>query len=278
MNYRHAYHAGNFADVVKHALLSLVLAHLKRKDTPFCVVDTHAGIGRYDLDSVEAGKTLEYKDGIGRLLDGGDLPEMLADYLAAVRAVNPTWPELTAYPGSPRIARHMLRPQDRLAVVELHPEDGRLLRREFRNDPQVGVHEQDAYISLKALLPPKERRGLVLIDPPFEVKDEFRRIAKGMAEALRRWPNGIYGIWYPIKDREPVERFLGELAALGKPCFTAELFRYVPDDPTRLNGTGMVLINPPWQLDEALGALLPVLHDRLDGVGGTDLRWINQPS
>ncbi|HVI51992.1 MAG TPA: 23S rRNA (adenine(2030)-N(6))-methyltransferase RlmJ [Candidatus Sulfotelmatobacter sp.] len=274
MNYRHAYHAGNFADVVKHALLSLVLAHLKRKDTPFCVIDTHAGIGRYDLGSVEAGKTLEYQDGIGRLLAGGDLPEMLGDYLSAVRAVNPSWPELTAYPGSPRISRHMLRAQDRLAVVELHPEDARMLRREFRNDPQVGVHEQDAYLSLKALLPPKERRGLVLIDPPFEVKDEFRRIAKGLAEALRRWPTGIYGVWYPIKDREPVERFLGELAALGRPCFTAELFRLPPDDPARLSGTGMAVINPPWQLDETLAALLPVLHDRLGGAGGTDLRWI----
>jgi len=276
MNYRHAYHAGNFADVVKHALLSLVLAHLKRKETPFCVVDTHAGIGRYDLGGVEAGKTLEYQDGISRLLDGGALPELLGDYLAAVRAVNPTWPELTAYPGSPRISRHMLRPQDRLALVELHPEDAQTLKREFRHDPQVGVHQQDAYLSLKALLPPKERRGLVLIDPPFEVKDEFRRIAKGLAEALHRWPTGIYGVWYPIKEREPVERFLGEIAGLGRPCFTAELFRYPPNDPARLNGTGMVVINPPWQLDEALAALLPILHDRLGGSGGCELRWINQ--
>lgn len=278
MNYRHAYHAGNFADVVKHALLTLVLAHLKRKDAPFCVIDTHAGIGRYDLSSVEAGKTLEYQDGIGRLMAGGDWPELLADYQSALQAVNPGWPELTAYPGSPRISRHMLRAQDRLALVELHPEDVQTLRREFRNDPQVGVHQQDAYVALKALLPPKERRGLVLVDPPFEVKDEFRRIAKGLAEAIRRWPTGIYGVWYPIKEKEPVERFLGELAALGKPCFAAELYRLPPDDPARLNGTGMVVINPPWQLDEALAALLPVLHDRLGGSGGTSLRWIVEPT
>lgn len=274
MNYRHAYHAGNFADVVKHALLTLVLAHLKRKDTPFCVVDTHAGIGRYDLEGVEAGKTGEFREGIGRLLEGGDLPSLLADYGAAVRSVNPDWPELKAYPGSPRIARFMLRPQDRLALVELHPEDAQTLKREFARDPQTGVHLQDAYIALRALLPPKERRGLVLIDPPFEVKDEFRRIAKGLAEALERWPTGIYGIWYPIKELDQVDRFLGELVGLGRPCFTAELFRYSPTDPARLNGTGLVLINPPWKLDEALEELLPVLHDRLGGSGGYGVRWL----
>ncbi len=277
MNNRHAYHAGNFADVVKHALLTLVLAHLKRKEAPFCVVDTHAGIGRYDLTGIEAGKTGEWKDGIGRLMAGGPWPEALAEYQAAVRAVNPGWPDVTAYPGSPRIARFLLRPQDRLALVELHPEDARTLKREFRHDTQVGVHVQDAYLALKALLPPKERRGLVLIDPPFEVKDEFRRVAKGLAEALRRWPTGIYGVWYPIKEPEAVERFLGEAAGLGRPCFTAELFRHPPDDPARLNGTGLLLLNPPWQLDEGLAALLPVLHDRLGGSGGSRLRWLVNP-
>jgi len=275
MNYRHAYHAGNFADVVKHALLTLVLAHLKKKDAAFSVVDTHAGIGCYDLDSVEAGKTLEYKDGIGRLLEAGAASPLLADYLDAVRAENPDWPVLRRYPGSPRISRHLLRPQDRLSLVELHPQDVQTLRREFARDPQVGVHEQDAYIALKALLPPKERRGLVLIDPPFEVKDEFRRIVKGLGEAFRRWPTGIYGVWYPIKEREPVERFLAELAGFGAPCLTAELFRFPPeDDPTRLNGTGLVVLNPPWKLDEALGELLPILQSALGGTGPCGVRWI----
>ncbi|PKU26171.1 23S rRNA (adenine(2030)-N(6))-methyltransferase RlmJ [Telmatospirillum siberiense] len=274
MNYRHAYHAGNFADVVKHAALALVIEHLRKKDTPFSVIDTHAGTGCYDLLGTEAGKTGEYQDGIARLLDGPALPALFDGYLSAVRAVNPDWPRLRFYPGSPRIARSLLRPGDRLALVELHPEDARALKREFAGDGQVGVHAGDAYTALKALLPPKERRGLVLIDPPFEVTDEFQRIARGLGQALRRWPTGIYGIWYPIKAPEPVERFLGEIATFGRPCFTVELFRTPPDDPSRLNGSGLLLINPPWKLDESLDGLLPVLADRLDASGPSGVRWL----
>lgn len=274
MNYRHAYHAGNFADVVKHALLTLVIAHLRRKEPPFVVIDTHAGVGRYDLHGLEAGKTGEAQEGVLRLRQAGLTTPLLDDYWAAVRAVNPQWPELRFYPGSPRIARALLRPQDRLAAVELHPEDAALLKAEFARDPQVGVHRADAYTALKALLPPKERRGLVLIDPPFEVKDEFRRIAKGLEEALNRWPTGVYGVWYPIKERETVERFLGELSGLGRPCFAVELYRSPEDGTERLNGTGMVVLNPPWKLDEALSTLLPLLHDSLGATGGSRLRWL----
>lgn len=278
MNYRHAYHAGNFADVVKHAALALVLDHLRKKDTPFCVVDTHAGTGCYDLQGIEAGKTGEYQEGIARLLTGPALPPLLDGYLAAVRGVNEDWPHLRFYPGSPRIARMRLRPQDRLALVELHPEEALALRREFAGDPQVGVHAGDAYTALKALLPPKERRGLVLIDPPFEVTDEFQRITRGLRQALQRWPTGIYGIWYPIKAPETAERFLGEIATLGRPCFTSELFRTPPDDPSRLNGSGLLLINPPWKLDEALAELLPVLAGRLGASGPCGVRWLVAPT
>ncbi|MDR3439155.1 23S rRNA (adenine(2030)-N(6))-methyltransferase RlmJ [Telmatospirillum sp.] len=278
MNYRHAYHAGNFADVVKHVALTLVLQHLRKKTTPFCVVDTHAGVGRYDLAGIEAGKTGEYQDGVARLLGRPGLPAALDDYLAAVRAVNPDWPQLRFYPGSPRIARFLLRPDDRLAAVELHPEDVRALRREFHGDPQVGVHDGDAYTALKALLPPHERRGLVLIDPPFEVTDEFQRIARGLAQGLKRWPTGIYGVWYPIKSPEPIKRFLGEIATFGRPCFTAELFRQPPDDPLVLNGCGLLLLNPPWHLDEELKALLPVLADCLGATGPSGVRWLVEPS
>ncbi|MTJ81156.1 MAG: 23S rRNA (adenine(2030)-N(6))-methyltransferase RlmJ [Telmatospirillum sp.] len=274
MNYRHAYHAGNFADVVKHIALSLVLTHLRRKDTPFCVIDTHAGIGLYDLAGVEAGKTGEYQEGIVRLLATTGLPEGLAPYLAAVRAANPGWPDLRHYPGSPMIARESLRPGDRLALVELHPEDVISLRRLFGHDRQVGVHEGDAYQALKALLPPKERRGLVLIDPPFEVKDEFQRIARGLTQALKRWERGIYGIWYPIKDPAPVERFLSEVAAFGLPCLTAEFYRQPPDNPERLNGCGLLVVNPPWKLDEDLALLLPDLSRRLDATGPAGVRWL----
>lgn len=274
MNYRHAYHAGNFADVVKHALLCLILVHLRRKDAPFVVIDTHAGIGRYDLQGQEAGKTGEAAEGILRLRQSGPSTPLLDDYWRAVQAVNPGSDSLRVYPGSPRIARGLLRPQDRLAAVELHPEDAAALRAEFAHDRQVGVHHQDAYTALKALLPPKERRGLVLIDPPFEVKDEFRLIARGLEEALRRWPTGIYGVWYPIKERQAVTRFLGELANLGRPCFAAELYR-VPDDGTeRLNGTGMAVLNPPWKLDEEVAALLSILRDALKAQGETRVTWV----
>ncbi len=276
MNYRHAYHAGNFADVIKHAVLALVLDHLRKKETPFCVVDTHAGVGCYDLQGVEAEKTGEFAEGIARLLAGPPLPPSLDGYLMAVRKANPDWPRLRFYPGSPCIARALLRPHDRLALVELHPDDAQALKRAFAHDPQVGVHANDAYAALKALLPPKERRGLVLIDPPFEAKDEFQRIARGLAQALRRWPTGIYGIWYPIKAPESVAPFLGEIAALGFPCLTAELFRTPPDDPLRLNGSGFLLVNPPWKLDEALAGLLPVLADRLGATGTCGVRWLRQ--
>jgi 23S rRNA (adenine2030-N6)-methyltransferase len=189
MNYRHAYHAGNFADVHKHAVLTLLLAHLCRKETPFHILDTHAGIGRYDLSGVEAGKTGEFEGGIARLLAGADHP-LLADYLARVRAENEDG-ALRFYPGSPLIARASLRPDDRMTLVELHPEDAETLRALFKRDRQVTIREEDAYQALKACLPPKERRGLVLVDPPYEVKDEFQRMVKGMGEALRRWPTGV---------------------------------------------------------------------------------------
>jgi 23S rRNA (adenine2030-N6)-methyltransferase len=274
MNYRHVYHAGNFADVVKHAVLTLILAHLRKKDTPFCVIDTHAGIGRYDLTGVEANKTKEFQGGIGKLAAAGDASPALAGYLDAVKAVNPRWPQVDTYPGSPCIARQFLRPIDRMAVVELHAEDAVTLRREFAGDAQVGVHVADAYVALKALLPPKERRGLVLIDPPFEVEDEFRLVAKGLDEALKRWATGIYAIWYPIKLRDPVERFLGEIAACGRPCLTAELCRHPPGTNDRLNGCGIAVLNPPWQLDETLGDMLPVLAARLEAAGGAEVRWL----
>lgn len=274
MNYRHAYHAGNFADVVKHVLLTLLIDHLRKKETPFCVIDTHAGVGRYDLSGTEAGKTGEYADGIGRLLAAGPPPPLLASYTAALRAVNPDWPTLRFYPGSPRIARSLLRPSDRLALVELHPDDAQALKREFAHDGQVGVHVQDAYVALRALLPPKERRGLVLIDPPFEDRDEFRHIAKGLTDAVRRWRTGVFAVWYPIKAPDAVERFLGEVGGLGLPCLAAELFRFPPDDPERFNGTGLVVFNPPWKLDEALGDVLGWLKGSMACAGPARVRWL----
>jgi 23S rRNA (adenine2030-N6)-methyltransferase len=271
MNYRHGFHAGNFADVMKHAIVALILGHLRQKETPFCVLDTHAGAGRYDLAGDQAARTGEAQEGVMRLIangGAGDMPE-LAPYLDVLHAVNPDWPALRVYPGSPVIARRMMRPQDRLVAVELHPEEAQLLKQEFRADKQVAVHEADAYTALKAHLPPKERRGLVLIDPPFEQPDEFRALIHALPEAVSRFRTGIFAIWYPIKAIGPVAQFRAELAGLGRPVIAAELYRFPPGDADKLSGTGLAIVNPPWKLDDALHRLLPVLAQRMGATGGT---------
>jgi 23S rRNA (adenine2030-N6)-methyltransferase len=273
MNYRHAYHAGNFADVHKHAILTLLLAHLRRKETPFHVLDTHAGIGRYDLFGEQAGKTGEYEDGIRKLITQPADHPLLKPYLDLVRAEN-SGEAVRFYPGSPCLIRSSLREDDRMTLVELHPEDAESVRDLFKRDRQVIIREEDAYQAMKACLPPKERRGLVLIDPPYEVTDEFQRMIKGLGEALRRWPTGVYAIWYPIKSAAEVKRFTDELINFGRPCLTSELMRYEPTDESKLNGSGLALINPPWQLDEQLAVLLPLLHKRLGCRGRTHLQWL----
>ncbi|MBI3445849.1 MAG: 23S rRNA (adenine(2030)-N(6))-methyltransferase RlmJ [Magnetospirillum sp.] len=259
MNYRHAYHAGNFADVMKHAILALVVASLKRKDTPFFALDTHAGIGAYDLEADEAGKTGEYMGGIARLLEAGTPPEELQAYLAVIRSWNSDG-NLRRYPGSPELMRGLMRPQDRMALVELHPKDVEVLRSRFHGDRRVGVHHLDGYLAAKGLLPPAERRGLVLMDPPFEVKDEFQRLLAALRRARKLWPTGIYLVWYPIKGAEPVARFHEALAQDGGPeTLAVELMLRPALDPFRLNGSGMLIINPPWQLRDSLAPLMPWL-------------------
>ncbi|MBI3451577.1 MAG: 23S rRNA (adenine(2030)-N(6))-methyltransferase RlmJ [Rhodospirillales bacterium] len=260
MNYRHAYHAGGYTDAVKHAVLALLIERLKEKDAPFCVLDTHAGLGRYDLLSPEAQKTGEFRHGIARLLVAPALPAALAPYLAVVRVMNsglaaPRW-----YPGSPRLALDLMRADDRLALVELHPGDAQTLAAAFAGDKRVKVHQSDGYVALKAFLPPPERRGLVLIDPPFEAKDEFARIVRGLGHAHRRWATGQYMVWYPIKHRAPVKAFHAALAASGIPrILVAELLVRYDDDAERLNGCGIVLVNPPWRMAEILSPLFDEL-------------------
>ena len=275
MNYRHAYHAGNFADVHKHAILALVIEHLKHKEAPFLYADTHAGIGFYDLASVQAEKTGEWKDGIARIQAEPNPPAELAPYLEAVANLNTGGP-LTRYPGSPAVVSALARPTDRLALCELHPEDAETLRRRFVTDKRVGVHHMDGYTALKALLPPPERRGLVLIDPPFEVRDEFDRMRKGLAQAIKRWPTGLYALWYPIKARAPIDRFHADLQMLGLPkTLVAEVMIRPGDQDDVLNGCGLVLINPPWKLDEGLDNLLPWLARVLaPGQGWHRLDWL----
>lgn len=280
MNYRHRFHAGAFQDVFKHAVLALVVEHLKAKEKPFLVLDTHAGVGRYDLAGEAAGRTKEYEGGIARLFDASDLPTELAAYIAVVRALNPDG-RLRWYPGSPCLVRALLRPGDRLVAAELHPEDAATLATAFARDRQVKVHHLDGYQALKAFLPPTPRRGLVLIDPPFEEKDEFDRMAAGLKAAYRRWATGIYLLWYPIKDRVDVRRFHRSLTASGVERIAAAELSILPNEtPGVLTGCGLALVNPPFGIEGALGRLLPDLARRLAqrGRGGWRFDWLEPNS
>ena len=279
MNYRHAFHAGNFADVVKHLILSRLIDYLKRKPSAFRVLDTHAGIGLYDLAGGEAERTGEWREGIGRLLQSpleGAAAELAAPYLEVVQSLNPEG-SLRFYPGSPVLARRLLRPQDRLFALELHKDDVRLLAQQFAGDVQARVTQLDGWQALGTHLPPKEKRGLVLVDPPFEEPGEFNRLVGGLVKAHRRFPGGIYALWYPLKDPVDAEDFRAALSASGiGRILCAELTLRAPSRPPRLFGTGMILVNPPFTLEAELSVLLPALADRLaeGGRGGYRLAWI----
>lgn len=264
MNYRHAYHAGNFADVLKHAVLAACLTYFERKDAAFRVIDTHAGPGSYDLASTEAQKTGEWRDGIGRLLGADMSPELagfLKPWLSAVRTLNEGGAgEINSYPGSPQLARMLLRHQDRLSAIEMHPEDSQRLKELFAGDYQVRVMELDGWLALGAHLPPKEKRGLVLVDPPFEKEGEFDRLVDGLARATRRYAGGTYCLWYPIKADSGTDAFHAKLKTLGRPR-TLIVEMLVRDNKTApgLNGSGLVLVNPPYTLEAELKAVLPEL-------------------
>lgn len=277
LSYRHAFHAGNFADVHKHAVLSLLLQELAHKDAPYCYLDTHAGAGRYDLASPEAAKNAEHRDGIDRLWRRDDLPEALQPYLDAVRALNsgrgdrPRW-----YPGSPRLARSLVRPQDRIILTELHPEDAARLREEFARDRQVAVHHLDGYHGLKAFVPPKERRGLLLMDPAFERRDELRHLIAGLEAAKAHWAQGVYALWFPITSRGALDDFYRRLEKTGiRKILVSELCVRPPRTP-RLNGSVMALINPPWQFEQRLQECVPWLATVLgeDGAGSARCQWL----
>jgi 23S rRNA (adenine2030-N6)-methyltransferase len=276
MNYRHAFHAGNFADVFKHAILTLLLRALHGKETPFCYLETHAGAGRYDLAGAEAQKSGEYHNGVERLWDDATPPAPLADWLAAVRAANPDR-RLRFYPGSPRIALSLLRAQDRMLLCELDADAAARLAAEFAGDRRAEIHRRDGFEALAALLPPTERRGLVLMDPAYEGRDEYARAADALVRAHRRWASGMYALWYPIKDGRDVAGLHQRLAAAGlRKLLLAELAVFPEDTAFRLNGSGMVLLNPPWKIDEILTGLLPRLLERLrqGGAGRATVRWL----
>lgn len=262
MNYRHGFHAGNFADVVKHAVLARILVHLKAKPTAFRVIDTHAGAGRYDLTGPEASRTGEWRDGIGRLraapLDS-DVARLLAPYLEVVAGLN-RCDELVCYPGSPHIIRAHLRAQDRLTACELEPNAARALRRNLGGDDRIRTVEIDGWTALKAYVPPKERRGLVLIDPAFEQPDEFSALAERLLEAHRKWPGGIYLLWYPIKGRSEPDTLARQLGRSGIAKVLRAEFTVAPLDPDGpLAGSGLIIVNPPWTLQGELAVMLPAL-------------------
>jgi 23S rRNA (adenine2030-N6)-methyltransferase len=271
MNYRHIYHAGNFADVMKHAMLARIVEYLKRKDGAFRVIDTHAGTGFYDLSSAQAQKTGEWKDGIGRVLYA-DLPKeaaaLLEPYFDVVAGFNVGHP-FRFYPGSPTIVRALLRGNDRLTAIELHPGDAFSLKSRFSGDFQTRIIELDGWLALGAHVPPKEKRGLVLVDPPFEQEDEFDRIVDRLNTAWYRWPGGTYALWYPIKDRLKVEQFRSDLADTGIPKILDVSLMIRPwSAVSQLDGCGMIVVNPPFVLENEMRTVLPVLAERLGEDGG----------
>jgi len=275
MNYRHAFHAGNFADVIKHIVLVRILTYLQEKQAAFRVIDTHAGAGLYDLTGKEAERSGEWLTGIARVMQARFSPaaiELVMPYLDIVRAFNPQR-DLKAYPGSPLIARALLRPQDRLTACELEPNARKQLIEALRRDTQARVVDLDGWMALPAFVPPNERRGLVLIDPPFEAKDEFERMASGFATAFAKWPTGSYLLWYPAKSRRATDQLAQQVAEItasaaspGR-CLRLE-FSVAPQvADTALTSAGLLIVNPPWTLADELKVILPELEKPL-GQGG----------
>jgi 23S rRNA (adenine2030-N6)-methyltransferase len=281
MNYRHAFHAGNHADVLKHIVLLATCDALTAKPAPIFALDTHAGRGLYTLDAEAAKRTGEAEGGVNRLLEQSKFIPPIERYLVAVqscRMAHGAW----AYPGSPWLMAHALREQDRIAACELQPEEATALKATFANDRRVAVHARDGYGALKAMLPPRIgdnrfSRGLVLIDPPYEAQlEEFSRALSALRQTLERWPQAVYALWYPIKRRRSLQPFLRKAATLpAKSSFVVELMVHPDDSPLRMNGSGLLLLNPPWKLDETLKTALPPLVQALGETGASwRLDWL----
>jgi 23S rRNA (adenine2030-N6)-methyltransferase len=270
MNYRHAFHAGNFADVVKHVVLVRILVHLRQKPAPFRVIDTHAGAGRYDLAGEEAKRSGEWRDGIGRLVGApvaARARALLAPYLDAVAACNGAG-RLTTYPGSPALVQAFLRAQDRLIACELEPNAAAALARDLAGDRRSKAVAIDGWTALNAYVPPKERRGLVLIDPAFEDAGDFARLVPALAAAHRKWPSGTYLMWYPITERAPSDALTRRARKSGIAKILRIELRVAPREPARLAACGLIMVNPPWTLAGELAILLPELAVALSAAGG----------
>ncbi|HEU4663348.1 MAG TPA: 23S rRNA (adenine(2030)-N(6))-methyltransferase RlmJ [Dokdonella sp.] len=282
MNYRHGFHAGNFADVFKHAALIGLFDALQAKPAPLCYFDTHAGRALYDLHGEQARRTQEHAGGIQRVLGAAGLPRALQRYVDLVQAFQPASAAgIAFYPGSPLIAQRLLRDDDRAILCELHEEEAAALRLALGADARFAIHQRDGYAAMKALLPPAQKRGLVLVDPPFEAQGaEFERITDALANAWTRWPSATYAIWYPIKLREtivPFHRWLREHAGRAD-VLVAELLLHPDNSGLRLNGCGLAIVNPPWQFDHAVEEWLPTLQGLLaqSRYGSSRVEWIKR--
>jgi 23S rRNA (adenine2030-N6)-methyltransferase len=275
LSYRHAFHAGNHADVLKHMVLVELIGHLRQKDKPFWYIDTHAGAGMYALDTPTALKTAEFRHGIGRLWTQDDLPAPVQAYVDQVRQLNRSG-KLLRYPGSPQVALQLLRPADRLHLFDLHSTDSRLLQKEYAGDRRIRALAGDGFAGLKALLPPQPRRALVLIDPSYEDRQDYRQVVDAMDDALRRFATGVYMLWYPLLSRREAVRLPASLAALrDRDWLQVELRVKAPsEDGIGMHGSGLFVFNPPWTLPAMLEDALPALVHLLgqDAAAGHMLR------
>ncbi|MFZ7174176.1 23S rRNA (adenine(2030)-N(6))-methyltransferase RlmJ [[Pasteurella] aerogenes] len=277
LSYRHSFHAGNHADVVKHIVLMLILENLSQKEKGFYYLDTHAGVGQYRLFSEEAEKTAEYQEGIGRLWQQEDFPPDVARYVQLIKKLNYGGKDLRYYAGSPLIAASLLRPQDRALLTELHPTDYPLLRNNFKQYDNITTKRDNGFQQLKATLPPKERRGLVLIDPPYEMKEDYDLVVQAIEEGYKRFATGIYAIWYPVVLRQHTKRLIKGLEATGIRKILQIELAVRPDSEQRgMTASGMIVINPPWTLEAQMKEILPYLHRTLvpEGTGGWSVNWI----
>ncbi|MGY6275918.1 23S rRNA (adenine(2030)-N(6))-methyltransferase RlmJ [Methylomonas sp. MgM2] len=275
LSYRHGFHAGNFADVLKHSLIALVINALKQKDKPFVYIDTHAGAGKYSLNSEFAQQTCEYQQGIDLIWRIQDSPEHIKPYLSAVKAEN-TSLQLVRYPGSPQLVRRLVRSQDRLLLSELHSADYEQLRELFAGDKQVVVAKEDGLQTLNRKLPPVQRRGLILIDPSYELKSDYQKVVDVLQNAHRRFATGIYALWYPVIQRDRIEKLIQSLKCTGIPKQLRIEHCVEGDSAMRgMTGSGMLFINPPWQLPSQAEALLPWLNEVLTGgLGNWKVEWM----
>lgn len=277
LSYRHSFHAGNHADVLKHLVLMLIIESLQQKEKGFYYLDTHAGIGRYRLSSDHAQKTAEFKEGIGRLWGRDDLPAAVARYVHQIKKLNGSDKALRYYAGSPMIATNMLRSQDRALLCELHPTDFPLLRNNFQSFDNVKVYLGNGYQQIKATLPPKERRGLVLIDPPYELKEDYDLVVKAIVDGYKRFSTGIYAIWYPVVTRQQTKRITKGLESTGiRKILQIELAVRPDNDQRGMTASGMIVINPPWTLESEMKSVLPYLKECLvpEGTGEWKVNWI----